>query len=215
MRLRRLFPFAELLMLVLICTSNVQAYSTDNHTGSYIYAMGGFMNLDNDTNVQSGLPFGSSIAPAFGLTYGHNITDWIAPEIQFNYSTSTDLTASGAGREHALTIRLNAKYSFLTKSEFNKEGWKFFPYAKLGGVMHGLFVNAPADVDKAGSFGGGVGLGGGLEVNYGILYLGLDISNDLLFLQDVFKTIGGVRTQIIEGGFDYQISVMGAVGVHF
>lgn len=191
------------------------AFSTDNHTGSYVYAMGGFMNLDNDTNVQSGLPFGSSVSPAFGLTYGHNITDWIAPEIQLNYSTTTDLTASGQGREHALTIRINAKYSFLTNWPSNKEGWKFLPYVKAGGLVHGLFVNAPADVDKAGSFGGGVGLGGGLEVNWKALYLGLDLSNDLLFLQGVNKTIAGVPTQIIQGGFDYQISLMGAVGVHF
>jgi len=200
---------------LLLSSTQAQAFSDDNHTGTYLYAMGGFMTLNNDTNAQSGLKFGNNIEPAFGLTVGYNITDWIAPEIQIAYSTSTGTTASGSAREHAVTIRLNGKYSFLTNLEFNQQGWKFFPYVKLGGVGHGLFVNAPAPVDKIGAYGGGVGIGAGLEINWKYLYLGLDVSNDLLWLGKQTETVSGVSVVIINGGFDYQISVMGAVGTHF
>ncbi len=189
-----------------------QAGFTDNHTGSYFYLMGGFMNLDNDTNIRANTAFGGSIDPAFGFTYGHNITDWIAPELQFSYSTSTGNTPSGTGREHALTARLNAKYSFLTGSQAAKAGWKIMPYAKAGGIAHALFVNAPTSTDSIGAWGYGFGVGGGLEVNRGILYLGVDVSNDFIFLQDDTDSSG---VPILDGGLDYQISVMGCAGIHF
>ena len=197
-------------------TLHAEAFSTDNHKGSYLYAMGGFMKVTDDTNARTGLKFGGSIAPAFGLTYGHNITDWLAPEIQFSYATASGATPGGSAREHALTVRINAKYSFLTKKDFNQDGWKFFPYAKAGGLGHALYVNAPVVDDKVGAYGGGFDFGGGLEINKGVLYLGLDINNDLVFLQGITKTIAGVPgVKILDGGFDYQISLMGCVGVHF
>lgn len=208
-----------LALLGMLFAIPAHAFSFDNHTGSYLYAMGGFMTLTDDANQRTVPPtkFGGTIVPAFGLTYGHNITDWIAPEIQFVYATASGLTPGGAAREHALTIRINAKYSFLTNWERNKnkEAWKLFPYVKAGGLVHALYVNAPVATDKVGAYGGGAGFGGGLEVNWKALYLGLDISNDLVFLQSVTKTVAGTPTQIIAGGFNYQFSLMGAVGVHF
>ena len=204
------------LLVLSLVASRAEASSTDNHTGSYLYGMGGFMKVTDDTNARTGLKFGGAIAPAFGLTYGHNITDWLAPEIQFSYATASGDTPGGPAREHALTVRINAKYSFLTKKDFNQDGWKFFPYAKAGGLAHALYVNAPVVDDKVGAYGGGFDFGGGLEINKGVLYLGLDINNDLVFLQGITKTIAGVPgVKILDGGFDYQISLMGCVGVHF
>jgi hypothetical protein len=203
---------------LLLSTSQVHAFDLENHKGSYLYLMGGFMRASHDTNLRTATPqtFGSALVPAFGLTYGHNITDWIAPEIQFSYGTATGQTPSGSSREHLLTIRLNAKYSFLTNSGFNKNGGlKIYPYAKVGGLAHALYVNAPNTNDKVGAYGGGVGLGGGVEFNYKVLYFGVDVSNDLVFLQEQRRTILGTDTIITNGGFSYQPSVMGAVGVHF
>lgn len=213
--MRRHLMCAVAVLAFLVAAPAAQAFSTDNHTGSYLYGMGGFMMVRDDTNARTNLKFGGAIVPAFGLTYGHNITDWIAPEIQFVYGTATGNTPGGRAREHVLTIRINAKYSFLTKTQASKEGWKFLPYAKAGGLIHALYVNAPVGDDKVGAYGGGFGFGGGLEVNWKALYLGLDLSNDLVFLQGVTKTIGGVPTRVLNGGFDYQFSVMAGVGVHF
>jgi len=168
--------------VLFVCVQSWAFDVNDNHTGSYVYGMGGFVTLSHDTNDRTGLKFGSDIEAGYGFTYGHNITDWIAPELQFSYSTSTGATPSGQGREHALTTRLNAKVSFLTRSDWNKNRtWKFYPYAKAGGLAHALFVNAPNDDDKMGAWGGGIGIGGGLEVLYKALYLGLDLSNDMVF----------------------------------
>ena len=177
--------------------------------------MGGMMLLDHDTNVDNGIPFGNDIEPGFGLGLGYNITNWIAPELQIAYSTSTGQTSGGQGREHALNIRLNAKVSFLTSQAEKDKNVKIYPYVKVGGVAHGLFVNAPVDDDKVGAFGGGVTLGGGVELNYRALFIALDFANDLLFLQEEREDVAGVDTLIIRGGFDYQLSLMGAVGVHF
>lgn len=211
--LLRSFVLAVLL-IAFSFSSNSYAVNYDNHKGFYIYAMGGFMDSSHDTNVRTGLKFGSSIVPGFGLTAGYNVTDWIAPELQIAYGTSTGQTPSGSSREHLLTIRLNAKYSFLT-SKYEGKVWKLLPYVKAGGVAHALYVNAPNSNDKVGAYGFGFGVGGGLEVNYKVLYFGIDISNDFLFMQAENNNIAGVSTQITKGGFDYQISVMGAIGVHF
>lgn len=201
-----------------LVSSSAIASSTDNHTGFYFYGMAGFMQATHDENqrVTPSQEFASSLVPAFGLTMGYNITDWIAPELQISYGTATGDTPSGEGREHLLTVRLNAKYSFLTNAEFNKDGGlKFYPYAKVGGLMHGLFVNAPDDVDKVGAYGGGFGAGGGVEFNYGLLYFGVDVSNDFVFLQEETEEIAGNEVTILNGGFKYQASVMGTVGIHF
>jgi hypothetical protein len=204
------------LLAVLLIPGMAKAFDVENHKGSYFYLMGGFMDASHDTNVRTGQGFGNDLVPGFGFTYGHNISNAIAPEIQFAYATANGSTPSGSSREHLLNVRLNAKYSFLTKAAFNQDaGWKLYPYAKAGGVAHAMYINAPNANDKVGAYGGGFGVGGGLEANYKALYLGLDISNDFLFLQAEKNTIAGVETEITNGGFDYQIAVMGAVGVHF
>ena len=206
-------------MVLFMGTLAFQAQAFDvneNHTGIYVYGMGGMQTATDDTNDRTGTKFGNSVEPGFGLTVGGNITDWIASEMQFSYVTATGNTPSGQGREHLLTVRLNAKYSFLTNASMNKDaGWKIYPYAKMGGLAHGLYVNAPVVDDKVGAWGAGFGIGGGLEADYKALYLGLDLSNDFVFLQGQNRTIGGVDTEILSGGFAYQFAAMAAVGVHF
>lgn len=206
-------------VMLMMIPAAFQAHAFDvneNHTGIYVYGMGGIQTAAHDTNDRTGTTFGSDVAPGFGLTVGGNITDWIASEMQFSYLTATGNTPSGQGREHALTIRINAKYSFLTNASMNKDaGWKIYPYAKAGGLAHALYVNAPVIDDKVGAWGAGFGIGGGLEVDYKALYLGLDLSNDFVFLQGQNRTIAGADTTILNGGFSYQFAGMAAVGIHF
>jgi opacity protein-like surface antigen len=207
-----------IIMLISFVSLDAKANSNENHVGFYLYGMAGFMNLNNDTNqrVDPPLEFGNSVEFAFGFTMGYNVTDAIAPELQFSYSTTTDDTPSGEAREHALSIRANLKYSFLTNAGFNAtRSLKIYPYIKGGGVAHGLYINASNDLDKVGSWGYGFTAGGGVEFNYKKLYFGLDISNDFLYLQEETEEIAGQEIDIIEGGFDYQISMMFGVGVHF
>ncbi|HBF11959.1 MAG TPA: hypothetical protein DDW49_00995 [Deltaproteobacteria bacterium] len=209
--------FFLFVLMALVFSSSTYAFDTENHRGFYFYGMGGFMSAAHDTNVRTDQEFGNDIELAYGTTFGWNIINWLAPELQFSYATTTaEDSSNNTAREHILTIRLNAKVSFLTGADFNKNHtWKIYPYAKVGGVAHALFVNASNDDDKVGAWGGGVGVGGGLEVLYKVLYLGIDISNDLVFLQEEKNEIAGVNTKIIDGGLSDQISVMGAVGVHF
>src|SRR3989338_9652177 len=99
------FLLVVLLVLITFLTKPVQAFDVrTNHTGFFFYGMGGMMLLDHDTNVDNGIPFGNDIEPGFGLGLGYNITNWIAPELQIAYSTSTGQTSGGQGREHALNI---------------------------------------------------------------------------------------------------------------
>lgn len=209
--------FYFLLFCAGVTLSQAKAFDVHtNHTGFYFYGMGGMMTMSHDRNVRTGLDFAHDIEGAYGLTLGYNITNWIAPELQIQYATVTDTTASGQGREHAASVRLNAKVNFFTDKAKEDKDFKWYPFAKIGGVAHALYVNAPADGDKVGAYGGGVALGAGIEANYKALYLGLELSNDLLFMGEYRDDVGGAAdVLIIEGGFNYQFSLMGAVGVHF
>lgn len=196
-----------------------QSYAFDvneGHTGFFIYGMGGFMDTGHDFNIRTGQTFSNSVEGAYGLGFGYNFTDWFAPELQFSYATATDGTPSGQAREHVLTTRLNFKISTSMAEDFFGGGnVRFYPYIKVGGMAHGLYVNAPAADDKVGAWGGGLSLGAGLEWNIKAFYFAIDVNNDFVWLQEERNNIAGVDTVIIEGGFDYQISVMGQIGVHF
>lgn len=191
----------------------------DNHVGFFFYGSLGFLNLANDTNLRTTPPteFGSDVELSYGFGFGYNFTDEIAIEIQTVYATATDVVPNGeTAREHAVSIRAEGKYSFLTNSNFNtSRKLKLYPYLKAGGVAHGLYINASNTVDKVGSWGYGFTFGGGVELNYGILFAALDLNNDFLYLQEETSEIGGIDVVITDGGFDYQISGMLALGVHF
>lgn len=195
------------------------------HKGFWITAMGGMTQISHDTNVQTNRKFNGTIIPAFGLSLGYDIADWIGPMLQMQYGTTTDQVGDGTAnypfenaREHAITMRLAARATlpYFTKASWQPDKIKIIPYAKLGGAAHGLYVNAPSNGNKVGAWGGGVSLGAGLEcLIIDRIWVGLDITEDLMFLQDYYRTIAGVRTKIVDGGFAPMFTLMGMVGYHF
>lgn len=78
-------------------------------------------------------------------------------------------------------------------------------------------MHAGADANKAGTWGYGPVVGGGIEcLIWDRMWLGADVQGLLMFLQSHKATVNGVpNTEIIKGGFKPMVTVMGTVGYHF
>ena len=87
------------------------------HKGVYTLVGMGYMNVDKDTNVSTGVAFGSNRIMGYGLTFGWNFVDSLAVELAMRYGSEKFNNQT----EHAANIDINAKYSLildaLTKME--------------------------------------------------------------------------------------------------
>jgi len=216
------------------------------HKGFYIATDIGMMQITNDRHAVTKIPFDSKVAPLYGLTLGWDITDWIGPMLEINFATTTgtagdpvhggeDFTYPGGfhakantfpaerAREYALDfgLYLRATLPYFTEAAWQGENLKFVPYLKLGGLGHGLFVNAKTNNDKIAAFGGGLGFGAGMELFIwkGIIF-DLDAVENIIFQQGIKKKIedfNGVEqnVDILEGGTKAQFRLVGKLGFHF
>lgn len=195
------------------------------HKGFWVTAMGGMTQASHDRNVDDNLAFDGTFIPAFGLSLGYDIADWIGPMLQMQYGTKGASVGDGTvnhpvenAREHLITIRLAARATlpYFLRADWQPNKWKIIPYLKLGGAGTALYVNAPTNGNKVGAWGGGASLGAGLEtLIIDRVWVGLDLTEDLMLLANYYRTIGGARTQIIQGGFKPMFTLMGMVGYHF
>lgn len=203
------------------------------HKGFYFGLGGGLMQATNDKHVVTGRTFDGSVLPAFGLTLGYDILDWIGPQLTATFATGRGQvgTATGAAgtfgpgtfplenaREYAANIGLyvRATAPYFVDAGWQHENFKFIPYAKLGGIGHGLYVNAHTPANKTGAYGGGLGGGLGIEM---FIWKGIDICIDatenVIFQGSYYRTISGTRTKVIEGGTKAQFNLLGTIGYHF
>lgn len=195
------------------------------HKGPYLAAHGGMIQANDDRNIQTNVKFDGTFNPSFGLTFGWDINDWLGPMLQFTYSTATATVGNGTAgypienaRQHIMNISIFARavIPYFTKAKWQPENVKILPYFKLGGTGYGMYVNAATDGNKVGSYGGGVGIGGGVEFYvWKGLFFAIDVTENFLLLKSTFRTVNGVRTKITSGGFYAQFNLLGLVGWHF
>lgn len=216
------------------------------HRGFYITGNVGMMQVTNDKHAVTGKPFNGPIDPSFGLTFGWDVVDWIGPLLQVNFATTTGtagdarnnnadmtygnltfpagtFTAQSGVREYALDFGLyvRATLPYFTKASWQKDNFKIIPYAKAGGLGHGLFVNASSDNNKIGAYGGGLGFGAGVEFfAWNGFVFSIDATEAIIFQQSVKTTINDTsgtpqRVDILQGGTKMQFNLLGLIGWHF
>lgn len=248
--MKKILLFAAFLLTVLFMSASAVAGGPDFpekgwHKGSYFTANAGMMQVTNDKHIITQRKFDSSIDPAFGITYGFDIADWIGPMLQINYATATSqvgdpnnvntpVTYNGItysantfpienARQHVLDFSLFVR---ATLPYFTRAGWqpgmvKIIPYAKLGGTGQALFVNAPTNANKVGAFGGGPALGLGVEFFiWKGFFIALDATEHLIMQKAFYTNItdaAGVsrNTKVTDGGFRPHFSMAGLLGWHF
>lgn len=188
------------------------------HKGPYVAANIGLVQVTNDKHIITARPFGNWANMGYGITFGWDITDWIGPMLQMNFSTKTAQVGDSNGgnnggaaypsqpaytfpagtfpveqaRQYQVDFGLYAK---ATLPYFTHAAWqpgivKIIPYAKVGAAVNGVFVNAATNADKSGAFGGGpaLGVGGELIIWKGI-FVALDFTEYLIFQSSISRTI--------------------------
>ncbi len=215
------------------------------HKGPYLTITGGMMQVTNDRHSVTGRKFDGPIDPAMGITFGWDIADWIGPMLQITYATASSQVGDPANaaaattyngvtypagtfpvenaRQHVLDFGLycRATLPYFTRANWQWNNLKIIPYAKLGGVGHGLFVNAPNGNNKVGAVGGGIGVGAGVEFFiWKGLYVGLDLTEHFIFQKSFYRNLtdsaGTTRnTKVTAGGMKMQFLLLGMLGWHF
>ena len=218
------------------------------HKGPYLTVNGGMMQSTNDKHAVTNRKFDGTFDPAVGITFGWDIADWIGPMLQMNFGfVKGQVGDSNGGNnggvpypayptitfdpgtfpiqnawEYVINIGLycRATLPYFTKASWQGKNVKFIPYLKLGGVGHGLFVNASNNNNKIGAYGGGIGMGAGVELFiWKGLYAGIDVTENIIFQQSLSKTItaAGVpqKVKILKGGTEFQFNLLGMLGWHF
>lgn len=160
------------------------------HKGVYVGANIGLVQVSNDTHIITARQFGSWQNLGYGLTVGWDITDWIGPLFQLNFSTKTAQVGDVANntavtaypsqplytfpvgtfpteqaRQYQVDVGLFAKATlpYFTRASWQPKIVKIIPYAKVGGAGNAVYVNASTATDKSGAFGGGPAVGAGCE----------------------------------------------------
>ena len=221
--MKKILAFAAILLVTLLMSASVFAGGPDFpekgwHKGAYLTANVGMIQVTNDTHVVTGRPFDGKIDPAFGITFGWDVADWIGPMLQINYATATDEIGDPNGgnnggapypsnpgvtfpagtfpvesaRQHVLDFSLFARATlpYFTRAGWQPGGVKIIPYAKLGGTAHAMFTNAPTDANKGGALGGGPAIGIGCEFYiWKGLFIALDATEHLIIQKSYYRDI--------------------------
>jgi hypothetical protein len=196
------------------------------HKGPYVAVHGGMIQATDDRNIQTGVQFNGTFNPSVGLTFGWDINDWLGPMMQFSYSTATGRVGNGTpnypienARQHIMSFSLFARavIPYFLKAKWQPRNIKILPYFKLGGTGYGMLVNAGSNGNKVGGYGGGVGVGAGVEFYiWKGIFFAIDLTENFIFQKATRETVGGVpNTKITNGGFYAQFNFLGLIGWHF
>lgn len=222
------------------------------HKGPYVTANVGMMQLTNDKHSVTDRKFDGTFDPAYGITFGWDIADWIGPLVQINFATAKDdvgdpnnagatvdynnfrypadtFPPESGARQYALNFSIFAKATlpYFVRAEWQPKMVKIIPFAKLGGTGHAVFNKATNAFNMAGAFGGGPAIGLGCEFFiWKGFFFALDVTEHLIFQQEVKKTINNVVNLITNettdlpvvitaGGFKPQFTLSGLFGWHF
>jgi Outer membrane protein beta-barrel domain len=197
------------------------------HTGAYVAANVGMLQVTNDKNAATGQKFDGSFDPAFGITLGYDLLDWVGPMFQVTYATA-DATvgnddAAGTfpterARQHVVNVSLFVRMTApsILRSAWQAEHVKVIPYFKFGGVFHDLFVHTATEANKVGAVGGGAAVGMGCEFHiWKGLFISLDLTENLIYQESFDRVIDGQPTTLTKSGFNPQFQLLGLFGWHF
>ncbi len=245
--------FLGIVLLLAIVALSVDAFAGPSwpdkgwHKGPYLTANVGMMQVGNDKHAVTRRPFNGAIDPAFGITFGWDIADWIGPMLQITYATATGQVGDPANnaaqvaylggtfvalvgtfptqnaRQHVLDLGLfcRATLPYFINAGWQKQNFKFIPYVKLGGVGHALITYPQNKNNTIGAYGGGIGIGAGVEMFiWKGIYVGIDATENIIFQGKYKRNIQdatGVTQNLTltDGGTTFHFNLLGMFGYHF
>jgi hypothetical protein len=203
------------LTIILLPALTFADYRKGFNEGPYLRIIGGVSTVMFDNNARTGEKTSHDYEGAFGFQFGWNLWDHAAPELEVRYVTKRVRTS----REHVFNINLNMKYSVITNGLTNIAGTlNIMPVLFAGPSV--LLSAVPGDqlTNDALMTVWGIGFGGGAGVDFVFkryISFGIIIQGDALYISPAYQTINGTRWKIINGGWEPQLGILGAAGVHF
>ena len=205
-----------ILSLLLLSLPNFLAANphTGFHTGPFLLFDAGILQFDWDVNQNTKVEEGREYEPTFGVNFGWNIFDWVAPELRVRYMTSRNARR----REHVGAVQIGVGITPL----FNRllgENWQVLTFIKPGLSLQ--FSGLPGDPKALDSmiFTKGIGpfLGFGLRFQYHeYLYFGLEMQQEFHFQEAQAQLLqNGNSLEIYRGGWKSQMNIFTTIGVHY
>lgn len=208
--------FTAVIVILIIITPSLTLAGAPKgfHEGPYLRIIGGLNSVTFDNNARTGAKTGSNYHGGYGFQFGWNLWDEFAPELEVRYTT----TKVRDNREHLVNVNLNIKYSFVTHILTKMKHLQILPFVQGGPT--GMVAAVPGDPESNDKFmpTWGLGVGAGAGVDFLIIkniYAGILIQADIYYVDLVHQNVNGVNQTILAGGWEPQLGVMGAAGVHF
>lgn len=184
------------------------------HTGPFLLFEAGALQFNWDVNQRTLVEEGKEIEPFFGINFGWNILDWMAPELKIRYSTSRNETR----REHIGGVQIGFSFTPLLNS-FLGDQWQTLPFVKPGLALQ--FAGLPGDPNAPDKtiFTKGLGpsIGTGLRFLYHeYFYFGFEIGEEFIFHEAQGQLLSnGTSQEIYRGGWKPQFNALLTCGVHY
>lgn len=183
--------------------------------GPYLMLGGGVMKFNWDVNQHTGVEEGKTFEPYFALTFGWNLIDWIAPEMQLRYTTDEN----GGKREHIAGVNIGPAFSLVTPFLTTFKNWKILPFIKPGMTVQ--IAALPGDPDSGTATviltGIGPSIGGGVRFLFKkYFYCGVEAGQEWINMEGKSQDlIPGGPTQIYQGGWKPQFQTSLMFGIHY
>lgn len=210
--------FLRLLTILSILLTSTLALAkpiTSFHEGPYIRIIGGVISASFDDNARTGTKVNGDYEGVYGFQFGWNLWDSTAAELEAKYATKKWVARS---REHIVNVNLNIKYSFVTNSLTNLGTLNILPFVSGGPAA--IIAAVPGDpltnYKLMSVWGIGLGAGAGIDFLFKqYVYFGFKVQGDIHYIPSVSQTVSGTSQKIITGGWEPQLSIIGAAGIHF
>ncbi len=119
-------------IILMLASANAFAKPTTGfHEGPYLLANVGILNYTVDNNIRTNTQVARDWEPSYGINFGWNIKDYIAPELEIRYATNKN----NGNREQAVDVNLNVVYTFIATPLVMNDAMAFLPFVQAGPMV--------------------------------------------------------------------------------
>lgn len=209
----RLF-FGVFLTLILFSASPLHAMRKGFYKGPYLLLDVGVMHFNWDVNQNLNRQQAGSFPLLYGLTFGWNVSDWVALELFTRYSTDN----KRGEREHIGAGSLGTAFFWIVNPLTGHNKWQVLPFLKTSATYQ--VAALPGDPSSTDRFlitqgVGPSGSGGVRFIHNKYLYFGIEFQQHLLFHEGKSQVLRGVQKQIYNRGWKKQFESFLSVGIHY
>lgn len=215
-RSQLLYLVALITCAVLYSTSPAHARPAKGfHEGPYLQLNLGARSAKFDTDQVTSIKQGQEIEPAYGFTFGWNITDPFAFELRGLYSTS----GAGISQQHLINMNIDVKWNFIIDPLVDFKSLRLIPFVNAGNVLEINILPGTTGSNSARvvQLGTGLDMGGGISALFfhDSVYLTLRGGPAYVYREKMKQTVNSVSRTVYSGGWSWDWTALAGLGAHF